>query len=72
MTEQTQKIRIFVASPGDVQKEREHLKAVVDELNTTIAPFKKLSIELVKWESHATPSMGRPQGVINSQLGQLN
>jgi hypothetical protein len=53
MPEQTQKIRIFVASPGDVHKEREHLKAVVDELNATIAPFKKLSLELVKWESHA-------------------
>lgn len=72
MPEQTKKIRIFVASPGDVHEEREHLKAVVDELNTTIAPFKRLSLELVKWESHATPSMGRPQGVINTQLGQYD
>lgn len=72
MPEQTLKIRVFVASPSDVTKEREHLKAVIDELNTTIAPFKNLSIELVKWESHATPSMGRPQEVINSQIGQYD
>lgn len=72
MPEHTQKIRIFVASPGDVGKEREYLKTVVDELNTTIAPFKGLSLELVKWETHATPSMGRAQAVINSQLSEYD
>jgi len=66
------KIRVFVASPGDVGQERESLKSVIDELNTTIAPYKGLSLELVKWETHATPSMGRAQGVINSQLGQYD
>jgi len=72
MPEDTKKIRVFVASPGDVGQEREGLKAVVDELNTTIAPYKGLSLELVKWETHATPSMGRAQGIINSQLGQYD
>jgi hypothetical protein len=72
MPEQTQKIRIFIASPGDVGKERKSLKSVIDELNTTIAPYKGLSLELVKWETHATPSMGRAQGVINSQLGNYD
>src|SRR5450759_4663688 len=72
MSEQVQKIRIFVASPGDVGKEREGLKDVVQELNTTIAPYKGLALELVKWETHATPNMGRAQGVINSQLGEYD
>ena len=53
-------------------KERESLKFVIDELNTTIAPYKGLSLELVKWETHATPSMGRAQGIINTQLGKYD
>lgn len=61
-----------MASPGDVGREREGLKSVIDELNTTIAPYKGLSLELVKWETHATPSMGRAQEVINNQIGQYD
>ena len=72
MSEVTKKIKVFVASPGDVGRERESVKSVIDELNTTIAPYKGLTLELVKWETHATPSMGRAQGVINSQLGQYD
>lgn len=72
MSEQVKRIRVFVASPGDVIKERESLKSVVHELNTTIAPYKGLVLELVKWETHATPDMGRAQGVINSQIGKYD
>lgn len=63
------KIRLFVASPSDVRVERDHLKRVVDELNTTVAPYKNCVVELVRWETHCNPGMGRPQGVINSQIG---
>jgi Domain of unknown function (DUF4062) len=66
------RIRVFVASPGDVQKERSELKRVVDELNLTIsaiAPEKQLFIELVRWETHVAPSWGPPQAVINQQIG---
>ena len=72
MPEDSKKIKVFVASPGDVEQERNSLKSVIDELNTTIAPYKGISLELVKWETHATPAMGRAQGVINSQLGQYD
>jgi hypothetical protein len=54
------KVRLFVASPGDVEEERGHLKRVVDELNTTVAPFKNAVVELVQWRSHCQPSMGTP------------
>lgn len=63
------KIRLFVASPGDVRTERDHLKRVVDEINATVAPFKNCVVELVRWETHCNPGMGRPQGIINSQIG---
>jgi len=62
-------IRIFVASPGDVSAERDILDSVVQELNTTIAPYKGLSLELVRWETHCRPDLGRPQGVISAQIG---
>jgi len=63
------KIRLFVASPGDVLAERDHLKHVVDEINATVAPFKNCMVELVRWETHCHPSMGRSQGLINAQVG---
>jgi hypothetical protein len=62
-------IRIFVGSPGDVSKERDMLDSVVQELNTTIAPYRGFSLELVRWETHCTPGLGRPQAVINAQIG---
>lgn len=63
------KIRVFIASPGDVAHERSELAKVIEELNTTIGPHKNVVLELVRWETHCNPSMGRPQGVINSQVG---
>ena len=62
------KLRVFVASPGDVQAERNILGQVVEELNRTVADSRGIVLELVKWETHARPSMGRPQEIINRQL----
>ena len=68
-------LRIFVASPGDVGKERDALAGVVNELNRTISalmPDVDARLELVRWETHTHPSMGRPQGVINEQIGDYD
>jgi hypothetical protein len=65
-------IRIFVASPGDVQSERDQLGQVVQELNSTLSalvPERGLMLELVRWETHARPGLGAdPQDVVNRQL----
>jgi Domain of unknown function (DUF4062) len=65
-------IRIFVASPGDVQSERDQLGQVVRELNSTLSalvPERGLVLELVRWETHAYPELGNgPQDVVNRQL----
>lgn len=65
-------IRIFVASPGDVQSERDHLGRVVRELNSTLSalvPERGLVLELIRWETHVHPGMGTdPQDVVNRQL----
>jgi hypothetical protein len=63
------KVRLFVASPGDVSAERDHLAKVIGELNATVGAYKGLTVELVRWETHCTPAMGRPQGVVNAQIG---
>ena len=72
MIEQTQtvrKVRLFVASPGDVERERDSIVRVVTELNNTIGYNLELAVELIRWETHAHPALGRPQGVINAQIG---
>src|SRR5262245_16265927 len=67
------KIRIFVASPSDVQAEREQLAKVINELNLTItavAPEKRVLLELIRWETHVAPSLGTDaQDVVNRQIG---
>lgn len=68
-------LRVFVASPGDVSEERDALSKLISELNLTIsvvAPEKEVSLEVVRWETHAFPSAGRPQAVINEQIGKYD
>lgn len=64
-------LKIFLASPGDVSAERERLGHVVEELNRTVAAHLGIHLELVRWETHARPGHGRPQGVINAQIGHM-
>ena len=76
MATQVNKVRVFVASPGDVQSERAQLAKVIDELNLTIsaiAPEKQLILELVRWETHVPPGLGRDaQEVVNLQIGDFD
>ena len=69
MAEYVRKIRIFVASPGDVQKEREALDKGVRKLDRTLGKERGLSLELLRWETHAYPAAGDPQTAINKQIG---
>ena len=64
--------RLFVASPGDVKTERDALSRVVTEINQTHGSPLGYSVEVLRWETHATPSGGRPQGVINEQMGNYD
>jgi hypothetical protein len=70
------RVRIFVASPSDVAGERDQLAKVVQELNVTLsalAPSQGVVVELLRWESHVAPGMGRDaQGVVNEQIGSYD
>jgi hypothetical protein len=64
-------IRVFLASPGDLSDEREALARLVRDINDVLAylaPQSRLSVELVRYETHAYPDIGQPQEVINRQI----
>jgi formylglycine-generating enzyme required for sulfatase activity len=67
---QVQIRHIVVASPGDVQAERNALATVVEELNHGIARDRRLRLELVRWETDAYPGFHPegPQGLIDAIL----
>jgi HAD superfamily phosphoserine phosphatase-like hydrolase len=69
---QVEQISIFLASPGDVRKERDLVEDVVAELNRTTASPKGMDLRVVRWEEDAYPSYGQdPQAIINAQIAQM-
>src|SRR5687767_2232153 len=70
---QMPRLRIFVASPGDVSQERDIVSVVVQELRRTIGDIRGVELETVRWETHAWPDIGEDaQDVINSQIGEYD
>jgi hypothetical protein len=63
-------MRIVVASPVDVQPERDALVQVVEELNNGVARDRDLRLELARWETDAYPGFHPegPQGLIDTIL----
>ncbi|MFA0960619.1 DUF4062 domain-containing protein [Roseivirga sp. BDSF3-8] len=62
-------IKVFIASPSDVQKEREICQKEIDRLNKTQGSQEGFNIKLLKWED-TRPSTGEyAQGEINKQIG---
>ena len=69
MPQQGTILRVLIASPGDVQQERQAIPEVIAAWNAVNSFDRAVIIEPVKWESHAVPGLGdRPQGMINAQL----
>jgi HEAT repeat protein len=68
--EQKRIMRIVVASPGDVQAERDTVPTVIDELNRGMAAERDLRLELYRWEADAYPGFhpAGPQGLIDPIL----
>jgi hypothetical protein len=70
MAELVRKVRIFLASPGDVAAERKSVGQVVDDLNVGFASARDTVLELVRWETHVWPGFGEDaQDVINERIG---
>lgn len=58
---------IFIASPGDVQGERDTIRGYFSHLNRTVAPTWGVQFEVVDWEKYSTAGVGRPQELITAQ-----
>ena len=67
MAEHRKVVRVFLASPGDLQEERTFAKQVVDDLNQVWCAYLGYHVELVGWELTAS-GIGRPQELINQDL----
>ncbi|ODS33582.1 MAG: hypothetical protein SCARUB_01316 [Candidatus Scalindua rubra] len=62
-------LQVFVASPDDVAEERSVLEEIIRELNITWADTLGIRLDLVRWETHASPGFGDDaQDFINTQI----
>ena len=61
--------RILIASPSDVQDEREIAVQVIQEWNNLYSASRKVVLLPLRWETHTAPEYGaRPQDVINRAI----
>jgi len=61
--------KIMIASPGDVNGERNIIREILSEWNAVHSEIRKIVLLPVGWETHSTPEMGeRAQAIINKQL----
>ena len=63
-------VTVFIGSPGDVQKERQIARQVVDKINRIIRDV-GWEIELRGWED-TLPGHGRPQDIINADVRECH
>ncbi len=63
-------LSIVLASPGDVKRERDLVESVVDEINHGIAALCGLQLDVIRWETDATPGLdlGGSQAAIDKKL----
>ena len=60
---------VLIASPSDVQKERDMAREVIWIWNYLHSERTKIVLMPVGWETHTAPAMGdRPQAIINKQM----
>lgn len=58
--------RILIASPSDVDEEREVVSRIIQDWNDLNSFNKKIVLLPVRWETHSSPTFGvRPQEAIN-------
>lgn len=61
--------RVFIASPSDVNEERNVITKVIQEWNDLNSAERQVVLLPLRWETHSSPEYGkRPQSVINKQV----
>jgi hypothetical protein len=60
--------RILIASPSDVNEERDVVVRAIQEWNNRNAVERAVTLLPVRWETHSRPEFGRPQSSLNRQF----
>ena len=55
---------VFLASPGDVNPERIHVREFFKHYNMSTANTRGIDFKVVDWENYADAGVGRPQELI--------
>ena len=58
---------VFLASPGDVGAERQHVRQFFERYNRHTAQLWNARFEVVDWENYSMIGVGRPQELITAQ-----
>jgi len=58
----------FLASPGDVEDERQAVRQFFDNYNRTTGRPAGMQFTVLDWENYATAAVGRPQACITEQI----
>lgn len=58
---------VFLASPGDVNVERQYVRRFFEEYNRHTAHLWDAEFRVVDWENHSSIGVGRPQELITRQ-----
>ena len=73
MAKQVEHLKIFLASPGDVQTERDQARQAIEEINRTIGKDKNIHLDVVGWETDSYPAYGSDgQSLVNAQIANMD
>ena len=64
---QLNQYHVFLASPGDVSVERQHVRQFFERYNQHTAQLWNARFEVIDWENYSTIGVGRPQELITQQ-----
>ncbi|MDX6499419.1 MAG: hypothetical protein QOG23_2679 [Blastocatellia bacterium] len=65
-------LKVFLASPSDVEQERQMVKEVLDAVNRTMGHEKNIHFEIIGWDSDSYPAYGKDaQAIINEQIADM-
>ena len=70
MSKEVHLLKVLVASPSDVQKERDLVKDAIDRINKTVLRKRNIHLDFIGWETDSFPGIGDDaQDVINKEFG---
>ena len=62
-------LSVMIASPSDVQEERDEIRRILHDLNDINARAQQIVMLPVGWDTHSAPSLeGRAQDIINENI----